>query len=202
MKKIVSIILLFTLVFSCFALWGCNYNKSRVPLRDFFDEYVIFDSVFVTVKCDEAILPASFFGEKIVKEIIKYYDYDNDTQTRKYYLELNSKDVFGLIYCTRKIESIPDVVSVSLTYGLEPFKTPDDLYYTNSNQWGLERINIERVWDFSKGVNKINVGVIDSGVYSHDDLPNGIIVLVDEDIEAYENGTLVFYDNGNVPQMQ
>ena len=33
-------------------------------------------------------------------------------------------------------------------------------------------------------------------------LPNGIIVLVDEDIEAYLNGTLVFYDKGNVPQVQ
>ena len=150
MKKIISIILLFTLVFSCFTLWGCNSNKSRVPLRDFFDEYLMSDSVFVTVKCDEAILPASFFGENIVKEIIKYYDYDNATQTREYYLGLNSKDVLGLIYCTRRIESIPEVVSVSLDYGLEPFQTPDDSYYTNGNQWGVEAIDIEKVWDFRK----------------------------------------------------
>ena len=33
-------------------------------------------------------------------------------------------------------------------------------------------------------------------------LPNGIIVLVDEDIEAYENGTLVFYDQDKLPQTQ
>ena len=33
-------------------------------------------------------------------------------------------------------------------------------------------------------------------------LPNGIIVLVDEDIEAYLNGTLVFYDKDNLPQTQ
>ena len=31
-------------------------------------------------------------------------------------------------------------------------------------------------------------------------LPDGTIVLVEEDIEAYLNGTLVFYDKGNVPQ--
>ena len=30
-------------------------------------------------------------------------------------------------------------------------------------------------------------------------LPNGIIVLVDEDIEAYMDGTLVFYDKDKVP---
>lgn len=33
-------------------------------------------------------------------------------------------------------------------------------------------------------------------------LPNGIIVLVDEDIEAYENGTLVWYDKDKLPQIQ
>ena len=33
-------------------------------------------------------------------------------------------------------------------------------------------------------------------------LPDGTIVLVEEDIEAYLNGTLVFYDKNNVPQTQ
>ena len=33
-------------------------------------------------------------------------------------------------------------------------------------------------------------------------LPDGTIVLVEEDIEAYLNGTLVFYDKDNVPQVQ
>ncbi|MBO5715783.1 MAG: S8 family serine peptidase [Clostridia bacterium] len=33
-------------------------------------------------------------------------------------------------------------------------------------------------------------------------LPDGTIMLVEEDIEAYFNGTLVFYDKGNVPQTQ
>jgi hypothetical protein len=154
MKKIISIILLFTLVFSCFALWGCNSNKSRVPFKEFLDEYVIFDTIHVRVKCDEAILSTSFFGEKIVKEIIKYYEYDYSTQTRMYHLRLNSQGVLGLIYCTRTIESIPNVVKVSLDYYLEPFKTPDDVYYTDGNQWGLEAIDIEKVWDFSVGRDK------------------------------------------------
>ena len=33
-------------------------------------------------------------------------------------------------------------------------------------------------------------------------LLSGIIVLVDEDVEAYENGTLVFYDKESLPQTQ
>ena len=30
-------------------------------------------------------------------------------------------------------------------------------------------------------------------------LPSGIIVLVEEDVEAYLNGTLVFYDKNDLP---
>ena len=33
-------------------------------------------------------------------------------------------------------------------------------------------------------------------------LPNGVIVLQDEDIEAYLNGTLVFYNKNEVPLIQ
>ena len=33
-------------------------------------------------------------------------------------------------------------------------------------------------------------------------LPNGVIVLEDEDLEAYLNGTLVFYDKDKVPVLQ
>ena len=33
-------------------------------------------------------------------------------------------------------------------------------------------------------------------------LSDGTIMLVEEDIEAYLNGTLVFYDKGNAPQVQ
>jgi hypothetical protein len=33
-------------------------------------------------------------------------------------------------------------------------------------------------------------------------LPNGIIVLVEEDVEAYLNGTLVFYDKDKLPVTQ
>ena len=33
-------------------------------------------------------------------------------------------------------------------------------------------------------------------------LPNGVIVLEDEDLEAYLNGTLIFYDKDKVPSIQ
>lgn len=45
------------------------------------------------------------------------------------------------------------------------------------------------------GINKVSI----NGSYI---LPNGIIVLVDEDLDAYLNGTLVFYDKDDIPVIQ
>ena len=54
--------------------------------------------------------------------------------------------------------------------------------------------------DFIQVPGKFNIAKVTiNGSYI---LPNGIIVLVDADIEAYENGTLVFYDKDNLPVTQ
>ena len=50
-----------------------------------------------------------------------------------------------------------------------------------------------------------HIGIMSINKYSINGsyiLPNGIIVLVDEDIEAYLNGTLVFYDKDDLPVVQ
>ena len=50
-----------------------------------------------------------------------------------------------------------------------------------------------------------HIGIMNINKYSINGsyiLPNGIIVLVDEDIEAYESGTLVFYDKDDLPVVQ
>ena len=50
-----------------------------------------------------------------------------------------------------------------------------------------------------------HIGIMNINKYSINGsyiLPNGIIVLVDEDIEAYLNGTLVFHDKDKLPMVQ
>ena len=49
----------------------------------------------------------------------------------------------------------------------------------------------------NKGIESFTRKISLNGSYT---LPNGIIVLVEEDIDAYMNNTLVFYDEDNVPQ--
>ena len=51
-----------------------------------------------------------------------------------------------------------------------------------------------------RGINSASVTKVSiNGSYI---LPSGIVVLVDEDLDAYLNGTLVFYDKDKVPVFQ
>ena len=176
MRRLLSIILLSVLVLSCFGLWGGYLfnNSKRIPLEDFFADNVVYNSIYVTVKCDDAILDKSFFGDDIIEEIGRYSDYDNVNHSRKYYLVLKHDSLLNLIYATRRMESIPNVVKVELEHAFEYFRSPNDASYLSGDQWGLENIEVERVWDFSHGLNTINIGIIDSGVYSHIDLINNL----------------------------
>lgn len=53
---------------------------------------------------------------------------------------------------------------------------------------------------FIQGINGASIKKVSiNGSYI---LPSGIIVLVDEDLDAYLNGTLVFYDKDSIPVME
>lgn len=68
----------------------------------------------------------------------------------------------------------PDVEWASLNYAEVTQTTPDDPYYTSGDMWGLANINMPPVWQSGNFGNKqVVVGVIDEGIFSHDDLcPN------------------------------
>ena len=53
--------------------------------------------------------------------------------------------------------------------------------------------------DYSNNIMSLITQVSVNGSYI---LPNGIVVLVDEDVQAYLDGTLVFYHPNNVPSTQ
>lgn len=55
----------------------------------------------------------------------------------------------------RALESIEGIKSVSPNLILNWDTTPNNIFFDNSigihDQWSLEKIEIEKVWDFSKG---------------------------------------------------
>lgn len=133
MRKAIIVISLFIIL--SIALIACtnDTNINRVPLKDFFSGGIAYNCIDVVVKCDTSVLDVSFFGDKIVKEVIADSEYNYDTQTRKYLLILKRDTVFDLIYAVRKVENIPEVVEVSLIPIFEHFKVANGRCLCNWN---------------------------------------------------------------------
>ena len=69
----------------------------------------------------------------------------------------------------------PDVEWVSLNYTEVTQTTPDDPHWTNGNLWGMANINMPLVWQSGNFGNKqVVVGVIDEGIFGHEDLCQNI----------------------------
>ena len=189
-----------------------------------------FSEIFVVVdpklSHEDMYLSQSFFGEDLIKSMRKT-NIEGYPDSYGYNITLHKHNLVHMAYAIEKIHKIPGVINVFPLISSGYHNASSDPAYTSNEQWGLSDINIERVWDFTTGSSEIRVGIIDSGIAARTDflniiddshigimninkysingsyiLPNGIIVLVDADIEAYLNGTLVFYDKDDIPVVQ
>ena len=199
-------------------------------LMKFDYDSIQFSEIFVVVdpklSHEDMYLSQSFFGEDLIKSMRKT-NIEGYPDSYGYNITLHKHNLVHMAYAIEKIHKIPGVINVFPLISSGYHNASSDPAYTSNEQWGLSDINIERVWDFTTGSSEIRVGIIDSGIAARTDflniiddshigimninkysingsyiLPNGIIVLVDEDIEAYLNGTLVFYDKDKLPVTQ
>lgn len=74
-----------------------------------------------------------------------------------------------------ELKNNPDVEWASLNYTEVTQTTPDDPYWTSGDLWGMANINMPQVWQSGNFGNKqVVVGVIDEGIFGHEDLCQNI----------------------------
>ncbi len=79
----------------------------------------------------------------------------------------------------------PDIEYAEPNYIYHPYASPNDSMY--SEQWALEKINMESVWDLEKGNTGVVIAIVDTGVqWDHPDLSGKIW---DNSDEIAGNGT-------------
>ena len=93
------------------------------------------------------------------------------------YLSEPSKE--NVISAIEKLHLVDGIKYVGANTIEEYDMVPNDILYTNmieeNGQWALDSIDAENAWDFTIGSRNIRVGVMDTGISSHEDL-NGNVV--------------------------
>jgi len=99
---------------------------------------------------------------------------NGDAYRRILKLELAEPSKENVLEAIQLLEERTDVIYVGPDYAMKLCTTiPNDSYYLNGSQWGLNRIQAPYAWDISIGSSGVVVGVLDSGIdASHSDLTN------------------------------
>lgn len=98
--------------------------------------------------------------------------YENNPFKQILYVTLQEKSKRSVIDAVAKVEKFPEVYYVGPNWveAIGEF-VPNDTYY--SDQLSLkpgDGIDVENAWDITRGMSTVRVGIIDSGIATHNDL--------------------------------
>ena len=130
--------------------------------------------------------PDFFVGVDIVEiyDCTKRKDPENVWEDFHQILHLRLADTYDTkektLEAMRILAPILGIVSVSPNMILSWDYTPNDTFFNNStgiwDQWGHEKIQVEKAWDFTTGTSEIKVGVLDKGISEHIDLNDNYVI--------------------------
>ena len=118
-----------------------------------------------------------FFGDI---ELIEWCELWRSDETHQEFLlifpEASSEKLLQIIDNLYQIDGIKEVCplysgNLDLSPNDELFK--DEAVYI---QWALDKIFVEKVWDFTTGSSDVRVGIIDRGIASHEDLDDNYLL--------------------------
>ncbi len=197
MKKLISLSLI--IIINCSLLVGCNFNDilQLISTTNNSKEELNFEPGEVLVLLDEEISEVNkvhskeFFGGVEIESILDL-TYRSDPNTvddeegfrQTLLIVLAEKTKEAVLDAVEIIKSIPGVLSAGPNYYLPLDSTvPNDPIFSFSHnsddQWGLEKIEVDKVWDYSTGTPAVRIGIIDTGISNHDDLDNNYVAALD-----------------------
>ncbi len=160
-------------------------------IEEFYKKNNSYDYIEVIVdqklSADDVYLDKDYFGNNVVYQVTRnryaFLDsaYGEEYEgCREYTLHLKYDGKLYTYMAVKQLSGIPGIKRILLGGGgyhpgIDGYMlSASDPAYTEGVQWGLEDIEIERVWDFYTGTAAINVGIIDTGIYTHSDLQNNL----------------------------
>ena len=196
MKKTIVFLFIITLLFG-----GASFARAY-SITDEFDD----SSVIVVTKPAGNIIsvfsrsqPFAGLGISEIKNLDRPSENGislfgvQEAQTLKLTLENHGKE--NVLETIEKLNALPNVEFAEPNYIYHLLDTPNDPYYTNGRQYGLDLINAPAVWSMGIDCSDVVVAVLDSGVLmTHPDLKDNIWTNPGEAGELANNG---IDDDGN-----
>lgn len=183
-------------------------NKRSVSIEEKFN----LDRVMVVLKHKyskvNSIKKASDFSDSLFSEVkdLSYID-NHSTNDEGNFSRVNEDEFHQILSLKLKkpgkenvlkaiayLNTLDEVLSAEPDYIYECEETyvPNDSYYNSQEM--LEYINIEDAWDETRGSTSVKVGIFESGVSLHEDIPANRIVqgnLQYSSTEIHSHGTIV-----------
>ena len=152
-------------------------DEVECNVDEFYQKYDSYDyfTVFMDPKLsgDDVYLDKNFFGENIVRYTTRGPRTDSGYGCRGYSIWLWSESISFTRKAVEQLLTLPGVQKIEIGKG-GYMESPSDPKYIENVQWGLDVIEIERVWDFYTGTAWINVGIIDTGIHTHQDIQSNL----------------------------
>ena len=132
----------------------------------------------ITVKLNEVAVARNAAEIVTTENVMKIAATDEYLNSYKQVLciELEESGKQKVLDTIAELEKLDNVVYAGPDYVLSvDSTTPDDPYYTNGNQWAIDKIDLPEAWDITIGHLSVTVAVIDSGIDAdHPDLSGRI----------------------------
>ena len=108
--------------------------------------------------------------------------------------------LYRLVYYKTEIEKIDGVTKAWISFPKHFLSQANDLYYVStsiypSSKLALDKINVQSVWNFTTGSEDISVGILDTGIASHEDLNDNYTYSFDYYMILGNNPTFQKVDN-------
>lgn len=171
-----------------------SLSESRDNKVDYFKASYVADQLIVQFKKEYTLEELENLRAKLEEAgvIEQKRAYSSDDELLASYYLLKFKSGTDIKKAKETLDSLKGIISSHPNYIFTIEEIPNDTLY--SNLWNLEKINMPKTWDDTKGSNNIKVAVIDTGVnYNHEDFAGRNI------IKGPDFSTCARYSNSRIP---